>query len=82
MVLEQLRLYQLKHHTVAFWLGILGLVFYATTPAILPHNPEMRQPELLPVYTLMMGFGMTLKGNTTVETGGVTVESGAANDED
>lgn len=81
-MLDSLKQYQLKHHTVVFWLGILGLMFYALTPALLPHNPEMRQPELLPVYTLMMGFGMTLKGNTTVESGGVTVETGAANDDD
>lgn len=62
---EQLNQFQLKHHSVAFWLGVLGMIFYAITPAILPHDPEMRQPELLPVYTLMMGFGMTLKGNAT-----------------
>lgn len=40
-----------------FMMGLLGLVFYAVSPIIFPNNDDIRQPELLPVYTLMMGLG-------------------------
>lgn len=47
-------------------LGILGVVFYAVGPIVFPDSP-LRQPELLPVYTLMMGLGELLKRPTEKE---------------
>lgn len=40
--------------------GLLGVLFYAIGPVFFPDVP-IRQPELLPVYTLMMGLGELLK---------------------
>ncbi len=42
------------------FLGILGVVFYAVGPIFFP-EVDLRRPELLPVYTLMMGVGQLLK---------------------
>lgn len=48
------------HPKVLFWLGVAGLIFYAVGPILFP-DADIRQPELLPVYTLMMGLGQLLK---------------------
>lgn len=52
-----------KNHNVLFIIGILGIIFYVVAPVAFPHVPNIRQPELLPVYTLMLGLGQLLKGN-------------------
>lgn len=44
------------HDRIIFWLGVSGFVLYAVAPIALPHA-LLRQPELLPVYTTMMGLG-------------------------
>lgn len=41
-------------------LGVIGVLFYALGPVLFPDAP-LRQPELLPVYTLMMGLGELIK---------------------
>lgn len=43
-------------------LGLGGIIFYAVGPALFP-EAALRQPELLPVYTLMMGLGELWKGD-------------------
>lgn len=53
----------IKHASILFWIGIAGIVFYVASPVLFPDVPNMRQPELLPVYTLMLGLGQLLKGN-------------------
>lgn len=40
------------------------MIFYVVAPVVFPDVANLRQPELLPVYTLMMGLGQLLKGNT------------------
>lgn len=58
---------KVKNHTILFWVGILGVLFYVLAPIFFPDVPNLRQPELLPVYTLMMGLGQLLKGNEVIE---------------
>lgn len=57
----------LKQYQVLFWIGIIGIVFYVLSPILFPKIPGLRQPELLPVYTLMLGLGQLLKGSTLKE---------------
>lgn len=52
------------HHSIMFWLGVLGLTFYAVSPAVLPDTDHLRQPELIPAYTSMMGLGIHLRGRS------------------
>lgn len=53
----------LKNHALLSWVGLLGIIFYGLSPILFPDVPQLRQPELLPVYTLMLGLGQLLKGN-------------------
>lgn len=46
---------------VLSFVGILGVVFYMLSPIFFPEIASLRQPELLPVFTLMMGLGQLLK---------------------
>lgn len=48
---------------ILFIVAIGGLLFYALGPILFPETPNLRQPELLPVYTLMLGLGQLAKGN-------------------
>lgn len=52
----------LLNSQILFWLGLMGILFYVLAPVVFPTVPNLRQPELLPVYTLMMGLGQLLKG--------------------
>lgn len=56
--------FKVTHHALLFWVGLAGIVFYVVAPIVFPDVPNLRQPELLPVYTLMLGLGQLLKGNT------------------
>lgn len=47
----------MSHSTILLILGIVGLIFYAVSPILFPDAANIRQPELLPVYTLMIGVG-------------------------
>lgn len=58
------KLANIKNHAILFWLGVIGIVFYVVSPVLFPDVPNLRQPELLPVYTLMVGLGQLIKGNT------------------
>jgi hypothetical protein len=49
------------HSTILMVVGLLGLLFYALAPVAFPHAPNLRQPELLPVYSLMIGLGGLLR---------------------
>lgn len=51
-----------KHYQLLFWLAIIGIVFYVLGPILFPNAENLRQPELLPVYTLMLGLGQLFKG--------------------
>lgn len=55
--------FNIQNHNILFWLGVVGIVFYVISPIVFPHVENIRQPELLPVYTLMLGLGQLLKGN-------------------
>lgn len=52
----------MNRHDLIFAVGLLGIVFYVLSPILFPSD-NLRQPELLPVYSLMMGLGQILKGN-------------------
>lgn len=49
-----------RNSRIIFWLGIVGLIFYVVAPILFPDAP-VRQPELLPVYSAMIGIGHLLK---------------------
>lgn len=51
----------ISHANILFILGILGLLFYIASPILFPHVANIRQPELLPVYSLMIGLGQLLR---------------------
>lgn len=55
-----------RNSQILFWLGIFGIVFYVVSPILFPGVPNIRQPELLPVYTLCVGLGQLLKGTELV----------------
>lgn len=51
----------ISHAKLLLVIGIIGIAFYAAAPILFPHVPNLRQPELLPVYSLMMGLGGLLR---------------------
>jgi hypothetical protein len=52
-----------QQHRLLFFIAILGIVFYAVSPVLFPDAEGLRQPELLPVYSAMIGLGYILKGD-------------------
>lgn len=55
---------QIRAHHILFTIAIIGVVFYALSPLLFPDNHGLRQPELLPLYTAMLGLGQIVKGNS------------------
>lgn len=55
----------MSHANVLLIAGLVGIIFYVTGPIFFPHVPNIRQPELLPVYSLMMGLGGLLRKQPT-----------------
>lgn len=53
--------FQKQHPRILFWFGLAGITFYMLGPIFFPDAP-IRQPELLPVFTLMLGLGQLLRG--------------------
>lgn len=52
-----------QHHAVLFWIGLVGIVFYAVAPILFPELSALRQPELLPIYIAMLGLGKALRAS-------------------
>lgn len=52
---------RIKQSVILFWLSVGGIVFYVVQPILFPEVPS--HPELLPIYTLMMGLGRAVKKN-------------------